>query len=635
MPKADWGGLDSLPEESFVDPHAFDDDETSQTQPNQPIAGGLSPVGIAMPVAMPLKGALVAPVDSVQADDTEPVPLNVGPVTITPVFGHAGDSMGVIESPILSAEQLAQRDSLEAREKAESRQREVLVLERGFEVARAAAARWALGIEKGGTLDDILEVTIEAVIDAHIELETTYGISVELIRGKMTDALAEAYFQSLDKVGRDSLGFRTAFQSYVGLRARLGALLRVQSRLASLSSEGAPNTVSEEKMELLEARVALGVFDDARRDDIEKAYALRLQSLDLHDGADALVMKRLMRGRETLLEHIEQQEKGEQAAQEVADRAQPLEIADVQNVPPQHRTDRWYIDALRAPGRIIRSLFFGGAVALGAGAGVAALHEFAEVATDRPADDYSSRVISGPFDGTAGALSALAPEPQAPMKLEAPQEEFRLVPDGSAVWNEAGKMLRERGLKSTPALTSYFSHLLEVTNAQAIEAAGGVHHLPKNFPLVVTEVAAEMDAMAGIAPKVSGEGAIVKKQTTERSSAGVAKSSVERASAASGSRVVPTVDSPMHVMPKGEYLGKVTHSMLRASGLNWTTARINQLNAMVWEQNLPVFEQLVKEGKMRKLKPEYIPIGVELDFSSAARQVQVWADAKKPSQKRK
>lgn len=665
MPKAVWDGLDSLPEEPFVDPHAYDDDESSPTQPSHPTNKQLSPVGIAMPTVTSFVEEPVSPTSSVGINEEDSLPAK-GPATITPVFGQAGDAMMTAELPVLSSEQLAHRDSLVAKEKAESQRREILVLKRGFEEARVAAERWVLRVERGETLEEMLELTVDGVAEAHIELETIYGISVESIRGKVTDSLTAAYFEALERAGDDSLGFRSAFRSYIGLRARLGALLRVESRLASLSAEEAPGETIDEKMTLTEAREALGVFDDAGRDDVEKAYALRLQSLDLHDGADALVMKRLMRGREVLLENIERSETQAQESREAADRLQPSEVADVPNVPPQHRADRWYVEAMRKPGRAIRNLFFGGAVALGAGAGVAAVHEFVEAANDQPADDYSLRVISGPFDGTAGALSALVPKPRVPMKFETVQDEIRLVPHGSAIWNEAGKMLRERGLKSTPALTSYFSHLLEVTNARAIDAVGGVHHLPDNFPLVVTAVAAEMDAKAGIkkaealkeSPKDSfnpEQGATYPSTLLGYGFGGDSDwsspiESFDGSSVSHGnnseigtkqgtsrvfesSHAIPTVDHPMRVMLKGEYLGKVTHSMLRANGLNWTTARINQLNDLVWQQNLPLFERLVIEGKMRKLRPEYIPMGIELNFSSAAQEVQRLAAAKKSVKK--
>ena len=671
MPKMVRVDLESLPESPFVDPKAFEDDEDSPTSPTNrravaSTARTLSPVTIQMPdIAAPVVNN-VESIASIAEEDLEEVEEagNVGagalavntPFSTVPVFGQAGDSITGLELPTLSAEQLAEQRRMEEEGKAISREREIVVLRDGFTLARAQAERWVSDESRLFNFEEVLESTLDAVLEAHVDLEAGYQFSAELIRGSLTDSLANAYFVALDHAGDDSLGFRELFKSYVNLRARLGALLRAEQRMRSVSVEKDVDAIAKRRMALSEARDVLGVFDDATRDDVEKAYILRLQALDLGEAADDGVIANLMRARETLLAHIERQEDQEAQEVEVVDNRgtrtheqhpelsplveEPLEIAetDLIPIPSQHRTDRWYVEALRKPGNILRKLFFGGAVAAGVGAGGVALHEFSEVTTDSMHDvghDYSLGVISGPFDGV-GDLSGLIPKVEASVQgtIEVPEEEVRPVVHGSSVWGETVGMLRERGLKPTKALTSYFEHRIEEVNKSAIEAAGGVNHLPDNFPLIVTPIAEEMNTMAGIVPAAS-EPSIAKKTALESSSSVSASSSIERASVAAHERVVPTIDSPMRVMAKGEYLGKVTHSMLRAGGLNWTTARINQLNDLVWQQNLPLFEQLVREGKMRKLKPEYIPIGVELNFSSAAQEVQRLVAAKKPAKKGK
>lgn len=665
---------EALPEASSVDPHAFDDDEHSPTVPIRRPASAftartLSPVAIEMPdpIGPPLdeRQSTAVLADRDLEEEGAPHPVVNTPFSIAPVFGQAGDAITGLDSPALSAEQLIEQKQLMEDEKIVSRQRETVVLRNHFILARTAAERWAENDSHLSDFEGMFEAVTAGVLEAHVELETLYGFSADHIRGKVTDALVTEYFDALERAGDDSLGFRELFKVYVNLRARLGALLRVQRRMGFVSEGGESDLQAERGMALSEARNALGVFDDAKRDDVEKAYLLRLQALDLGEATDDVIIARLMQARETLLAHLERQDDQLQKAVEIVDRRgsrmseqhvsgsleEPIDVAEIDltpfideepvelaRIPSQHRTDRWYVEALRKPGKILRSLFFGGAVAAGVGAGGVALHEFSEATKDQMHDvghDYSLGVIPGPFDGV-GDLSGFFPKAEAPAAklIEAPVEQIRPVVHGSSVWGETVGMLRERGLKPTRALTSYFEHRIETVNAESIAAVGGVNRLPDNFPLIVTPIAEEMNAMAGIAP-VASEPSIAKKSAPESSSSVSAGSSMEKAPTVSPERLVPTVDSPMRVMAKGEYLGKVTHSMLRAGGLNWTTARINYLNDLVWQQNLPLFERLVQEGKMRKLKPEYIPIGVELDFSTAAQEVQRLVAAKKPAKKGK
>lgn len=722
------------------DPHAFAEDEPTVLRDNS-LSLSNRPV-IAVPALGPVDFKMISAEGLIPVEEEGETPLVKGPETITRTFGRAGDSMRMVELPVLSEELTAERDALALQERKDAEGREAVVLMRGFDHARSLAEQWVADKNNIADFEGVLASTLDAVAEAHEDLEQQYSFPVACIRGKITAELRVAYFGAVERAGDDSYAFRDAFRSYVSLRARLGALLRVESRLMSLSDESTSGSVEESRMTLRKARNVLGVFDNAGRNDVEQAYAIRLQALDLQNGADAIVMRGLMRARDTLLESVENQEELRRLEREAADRVPALaaqsldggrlEISEANPEPivPQmqeheaakrlaeekgqneialpHRmlgvsegasrreieeayaartemldmdraTDRREIAALqsaysvmlhqaelregatrsvkvstqaaapktsseegwltrlaRKPGNILRGLFFGGAVAAGAGAAGVILNEFSGTHADPMHDvghDYSLGVIPGPFDGV-GDLSGLIPkvEVAAPRKIEAPLEQIRLIPHGSWILKETGAMLRERGLKPTNALTSYFAHQIEAVNAESIAAAGGANHLPDNFPLIVTPIVDEMNAMAGIVPAAS-EPLVVKKSASESSLNVSGGSSIERASVAAHERVVPTVDSPMRVMAKGEYLGKVTHSMLRAGGLNWTTARINQLNDMVWQKNLPLFERLVQEGKMRKLKPEYIPIGVELDFSSAAQEVQRLVAAKKPAKK--
>lgn len=527
MPEVVLIDPDSLPESDSVRPDAFSDG------PKKPINPGPLP------------------------------PMGFSPVTITlPSFEDAEQRALIEESKRYFEIQQAN------------------ILHSSFSLARAAAERWVAHEDNTFLLDNELNPTLGAVLDAREEMEKRYGFPVEFIRGKVTDALRTAYSEALDRAGDNYLGFVNAFQSYVSIRARLGALLRVESRLTPLSSENISDLVAESRMTLQEARNVLGIFDGATRDDVEKAYLIRLQALDFQDGADAIVIGGLMRARETLLEFVEQQEEQRRQEREVADQLPalavessddgPVEISgvDLEPVSPQHKTDSWYIKVLRRPGKILRDLFLGGALVGGAGAGAVALHEFTDVTSGAMSDvphDYSLGVIPGLFDGVGGGLF---PETKkvTPKPIEVPVDEIRLIPHGSWILKETGAMLRERGLRPTPQLTSYFSHLIEAVNAEAIAEAGGANRLPDNFPLVVTPIVAEMNSMV--------EKKIVGAQAPEASSGVVADSSIEKTTVTYHGRVIPTVDSPMRVMAKGEYLGKVTHGMLRAGGLNWTTARI-------------------------------------------------------------
>lgn len=665
---------EALPEASSVDPHAFDDDEHSPTVPIRRPASAftartLSPVAIEMPdpIGPPLdeRQSTAVLADRDLEEEGAPHPVVNTPFSIAPVFGQAGDAITGLDLPALSAEQLIEQKQMKEDEKIVSRQRETVVLRNHFILARTAAERWAENDSHLSDFEGMFGAVTAGVLEAHVELETLYGFSADHIRGKVTDALVAEYFDALERAGDDSHAFRELFKVYVNLRARLGALLRAQRRMGFVSEGGESDLRAERGRALSEARNTLGVFDDAKRDDVEKAYLLRLQALDLGEATDDVIIARLMQARETLLAHLERQDDQLQKAVEIVDRRgsrmseqhvsgsleEPIDLAEIDltpfideepvelaRIPSQHRTDRWYVEALRKPGKILRSLFFGGAVAAGVGAGGVALHEFSEATKDQMHDvghDYSLGVIPGPFDG-AGDMSDLFPKAEVSTlkSIEVPVEQIRPVVHGSSIWEVTVEMLRERGLKPTNALTSYFEHLLETVNKSAIDAAGGVNHLPDNFPLIVTPIAEEMNAMAGIKAAES-QLSVVSKGGAEKSSATSRGSSVEKISVVHQERAVPTVDSPMRVMAKGEYLGKVTHSMLRAGGLNWTTARINYLNDLVWQQNLPLFERLVQEGKMRKLKPEYIPIGVELDFSTAAQEVQRLVAAKKPAKKGK
>lgn len=404
--------------------------------------------------------------------------------------------------------------------------------------------------------------------------------------------------------------------------ARDLVLVDVERREAAAVAEAA------RQYEMSHPHRILGVAENASRREIEAAYAAAAEMLDMDRAADRSELAALQSAYNVMLHRAELRE-GVTRSPNL-----PTPVVSTATVPVAEGV---LTRLARTPGRLLRGLFFGGAVAATAGAGAVALHEFADRHAD-PMHDVEPDVSLGEIPGSSDDVNAGNAFPETktatPKPIEAPVEQIRLIPHGSWILKETGAMLRERGLKPTNQLTSYFGHRIEVANAEAIAAAGGANRLPDNFPLIVTPIVEEMNAMAGIVPAAS-ESLVTDKSAPEASASVAFGSSVERVSGISPERVVPTVDSPMRVMEKGEYLGKVTHSMLRAGGLNWTTARINQLNAMVWEQNLPLFERLVQEGKMRKLKPEYIPVGVQLNFSSAAQEVQRLAAAKKPTKKGK
>lgn len=563
-----------------------------------------------------------------------------------------------------SFEQIPERVTLE---RESSRDREAAVLNRVFLFARSVAERWVKSEERRPAFEEVLASTMDGVLEAHVELETRYGFSVELIRGRATDELVTTYFKALERAGDDSLGFLQSFRIYVNLRARLGVLLREEQRLRSVEANKIPVRAAEQGMTLPEARNVLGVSDDATRDDVEKEYVIRLQALDLQDGADAILIAGLMRARETLLEYIEQQEAQQHQAREAADSMPAPEVVP-SGVPPQHQTDRWYIEVLRAPARFIRYVFFGGALATGEAAGGAgaaiALHEFADATSNAMSDvphDYSPRVISGPFDGV-GDVSDLFPKYEAaPKQAEAPADQIRMVGHGSSLWGEAVSMLQERGLKPTNALTSYFAHNIEAFNAVSIAAAGGVNHLPDNFPLIVTPIAEAMDAMVQ-AKAVAHQTSVPSKRAPESSSsASVGLSSVERALFDNHERIVPTdtaiapesasvpafddevqrinrvedramaselpkmkaySDLPReghteHVMAKGEWIYKIIHLMLRENQLNWSTPRIVRL------KNMTLAENNLSEDQAEKL-----PVGTKVFFNDAVREIQAMKIAK-------
>lgn len=412
-------------------------------------------------------------------------------------------------------------------------------------------------------------------------------------------------------------------EDFVAIRrlqeAKDSMLVRIERREAEELT--AAERAEQEERDRFPQRV-LRVSENASRREIEEAYASAVEMLDMDRAADRREIAILQSAYNAMLHRAELREKATKA------RNVPSPVTSIVSPPAVEgaltRLARW-------PGKVLRNLLLSGAAAAASGAGAVALHEYAN-AHPEPTHDYSLGVIPGPFDGAN--MAALFPEakPEIPKPIEAPVDEIRLVPHGSWILKETRAMLREQGLEPTPELTSYFSHLIEAVNAEAIKAAGGAERLPDNFPLVVTPIVAEMKAMAGIRAVVS-KASVVSEGASEKSSATSGGSSVEHAPVTYQGRIVPVVGASMRFMAKGEYLGKVTHDMLRAGGLNFTSARINQLNDMVWRQNLPLFEQLVSEGKMRKLKPEYIPVGVELDFSTAAKEVERLVAAKKPAKK--
>lgn len=74
---------------------------------------------------------------------------------------------------------------------------------------------------------------------------------------------------------------------------------------------------------------------------------------------------------------------------------------------------------------------------------------------------------------------------------------------------------------------------------------------------------------------------------------------------------IPTVESPDHVMQKGEWIYKIIHTMLRENGLNWSTKRMTEL------KNTTLIENNLTEAQAMK-----IPVGTVITFADAAQDIE-------------
>lgn len=380
----------------------------------------------------------------------------------------------------------------------------------------------------------------------------------------------------------------------------------------------------------------LGVSRDAGRDDIERAFSGQMQSLDFDRSEDRKEIADLQRARERLLIQADAREKEEaprraeekRQREEEAARAhsawltKSAEVATPKNIVPALRSEGWWSNTLRTPGARIRALF-AGAVGLGAAAGAVALNEFGE------GESEPSHVVAGALENipeeSVDADRDKDTEGSGPAivhRESAPTTDF-IVERGDTLWKELKQRIEGRDLRVTDQKIFMLKHLADLENP-----AVDWDHLQTGQVIHLASVERMLDEMAGrpvsVVPSESFPPAPMGELSLTSELENIPASmfseeiarlnrSADRATASGAAKEkayegLPTVDHPVRKIQKGEYIFKIAHGMLRASGLKWTTERINFLNAVVLEEN-----------HLTEAQAERLPVGTPIDFSAAAK----------------
>ena len=382
----------------------------------------------------------------------------------------------------------------------------------------------------------------------------------------------------------------------------------------------------------------LGVPRDADQQSIERAFAAEMQMLDFDRVEDRRQIANLQQARERLLMRAEAREKEEaprraeekRRREEEAARAHhawllnPVGISVPENIAPVPQVEAWWSSTLRTPGAKIRTLF-AGALGLGAVAGVGAiaLREFGESESE-PSHLVAGALENAPPEGVDidRDTDTEGPGPAIARQEAAPTTDF-IVEGGDTLWRELKQRIEDRGLRVTDQKIFMLKHLADEENptvdwdrlqvGQTIHLASVEHMLDEMEGKPVSaktmqSLPSSLDGGSFFASELENIPASTFSEEVARLNQSVDHAETSSTPKEKAYQGLPTVDHPVRAIKKGEYIFKVAHGMLRASGLNWTTERINFLNAVVLEQN-----------HMTEAQAERLPVGTLIDFSEAAK----------------
>ena len=382
----------------------------------------------------------------------------------------------------------------------------------------------------------------------------------------------------------------------------------------------------------------LGVPRDADQQSIERAFAAEMQMLDFDRVEDRRQIANLQQARERLLMRAEAREKEEaprraeekRRREEEAARAHhawllnPVGISVPENIAPVPQVEAWWSSTLRTPGAKIRALF-AGALGIGAvaGAGAIALREFGESESE-PSHLVAGALENAPPEGVDidRDTDTEGPGPAIARQEAAPTTDF-IVEGGDTLWRELKQRIEDRGLRVTDQKIFMLKHLADEENptadwdrlqvGQTIHLASVEHMLDEMEGKPVSaktmqSLPSSLDGGSFFASELENIPASTFSEEVARLNQSVDHAETSSTAKEKAYQGLPTVDHPVRAIKKGEYIFKVAHGMLRASGLNWTTERINFLNAVVLEQN-----------HITEAQAERLPVGTLIDFSEAAK----------------
>lgn len=495
----------------------------------------------------------------------------------------------------------------------------------------------------------------EREVAGHPELLSVVEI-IDGLDGQLSDQIEElsAYARDYPRVHIDVSRYRfTPLEAFVPLLARDVTQIRGQSGI-SRQSDYMGSSFVEFAKEFLKTRIRyellrdyvlregshtiLGVSRGADREAIERAFSSQMQQLDFDRSEDRKGIANLQRARERLLVQAEAREKEEalrraeerRKREEEAARAhyawltKPAEIVPPKNSVPPPRPEGWWSNTLRTPGARIRALFVG-AAGLGAvaGAGAIALHEFGE------SESEPSHIVAGALENISqeGADVDRDKDTEGPGPAVVSPESVLttdfVVERGDTLWRELKQRIENRGLRVTDQKIFMLKHLADLENptvdwdrlevGQVIHLASIERMLDEMEGKPVSAEPAESSTSAPVsessfASELENIPASTFSEEVARLSQSVDRAEVSGTVKEKAYQGLPTVDHPVREIKKGEHIFKIVHGMLRASGLNWTTERINFLDAVVLEQN-----------HMTEAQAARLPVGTPIDFSEAAK----------------
>jgi hypothetical protein len=546
------------------------------------------------------------------------------------------DSIGISYGPSENVRALNAEAQQERRNAARIQKRKHF--ERVFLTSRSLARRFVGRAVPEGTnavqLAERVEDTSRTLGDFEAELYELFGFSATCIRNTPTEAFFIEYFAASERAGEDANEFDHKVNEYIAVRARIRELLSREAEVLHAAVRVSPEQI-------------FGVKDNATQEEVEQRYLLRLQVLDPDIEEDLASIAMLHAARERVLARFANTNS---------------------SVPPMTRrlreeTEGLFTRTLRAPGKLLRTLF--GIAAFGAATGIA-VHQFAENDSDEPKivdvapEGGEITDLSGFETPTVPIEQIVVPE-QVPKK--APSSNEVTLERGDSVWKIVIGMLRERGLSTSHAQVQYFTHQALIDNGWT--ALSALEKKPGE-KLDVTNIAHMMDAVAGGGDVVAAMEPVSQEASDSEYAAPLIGASAEADDylglrgfgigasedwergfiagthqpeaipvATKPYAELPTADHAEHVMVKGESVYKLVHQMLRSRGLNWTTERINFLTQLVVDKNVDRFREMVADGRMRRMDDVWIPAGAMLDFSDAVAVVDDMERAKKAGKKAK